>query len=97
MRRIRQPARRQRTTQRDQLVEPRERAGSVLEPTRPTAFRIERSRLLRDAGLSDLADAELRYGARGDGQPQLLGMAQDGARQVLLVIPPPQVTNRLKT
>ena len=44
------------------------------EPTRPTALRIERSRLLRDAGLSDFADAELRYGARGDGQPQLLGM-----------------------
>lgn len=44
------------------------------QPTRPTALRIERSRLLRAAGLSDLADAELRFGARNDGQPQLLGM-----------------------
>lgn len=44
------------------------------EPTRPTAQRIERSRLLRSAGLADLADSELRYGARNDGQPQLLGM-----------------------
>jgi soluble lytic murein transglycosylase len=44
------------------------------EATRPTAVRIERSRLLRAAGLADFADAELRYGARNDGQPQLLGM-----------------------
>jgi soluble lytic murein transglycosylase len=44
------------------------------EQTRPTALRIERAQLLRSAGLDDLADAELRYGARNDGQPQLLGM-----------------------
>lgn len=42
--------------------------------TRPTTLRIERSRLLRSAGLSDLADSELRFGARTDGQPGLLGM-----------------------
>jgi soluble lytic murein transglycosylase len=42
--------------------------------TRPTALRIERSRLLRSAGLSDLAEGELRYGIRTDGQPVLLGM-----------------------
>jgi len=42
--------------------------------TRPTTLRIERSRLLRTAGLSDLADAELRFGARTDGQSPLLGI-----------------------
>jgi soluble lytic murein transglycosylase len=42
--------------------------------TPETAARIERSRLLRSAGLNDLADAELRFGARTDGQPTLLGL-----------------------
>jgi soluble lytic murein transglycosylase len=51
------------------------------EPARPTAARIERSRLLREAGLSDLADSELRFGARTDGQPQLLGMELAGAAE----------------
>ena len=44
------------------------------ENTPATAARIERSRLLRTAGLSDLADAELRFGAKNGGQPALLGM-----------------------
>ncbi len=44
------------------------------EGTRATALHIERSRLLRTAGLADLADAELRFGSRTDGQPALLGM-----------------------
>ena len=44
------------------------------EPTAATTARIERSRLLRGAGLPDLADAELRFGARTDGQPALLAM-----------------------
>jgi soluble lytic murein transglycosylase len=39
-----------------------------------TEMRIERSRLLREAGLNDLADAELRFGMRTDGQPALLAM-----------------------
>jgi soluble lytic murein transglycosylase len=39
-----------------------------------SAARIERSRLLRNAGLTDLADGELRFGARTDGQPSLLAM-----------------------
>jgi soluble lytic murein transglycosylase len=42
--------------------------------TAPTTARIERSRLLRSAGLSDLADSELRFGARRGGQPALLAM-----------------------
>jgi soluble lytic murein transglycosylase len=43
-------------------------------PTRATTVRIERSRLLRTAGLSDLSDGELRFGARNDGQPLFLGL-----------------------
>jgi soluble lytic murein transglycosylase len=44
------------------------------EPTAATTARIERSRLLRSAGLPDLADSELRFGARTDAQPALLAM-----------------------
>ncbi len=44
------------------------------QTTRETAVRIERSRLLRNAGLPDLADSELRFGAKTDGQPALLAV-----------------------
>jgi len=44
------------------------------EGTRASALRIERSRMLRAAGLTDLADSELRFGARTDCPPGLLGM-----------------------
>lgn len=44
------------------------------EPTRETAARIERSQALRAAGLSDLADGELRFGARTGAQPAWLAM-----------------------
>ena len=44
------------------------------EAARLTVLRIARSRLLRSAGLSDIADSELRFGARNGGQPALLGM-----------------------
>jgi soluble lytic murein transglycosylase len=44
------------------------------QTNQPTSVRIERSRLLRAAGLGDLADAELRYAARTDSQPVLAGM-----------------------
>jgi soluble lytic murein transglycosylase len=47
--------------------------------TTATTARIERSRLLRTAGLNDLADGELRFGARADGQPALLAMEMAGA------------------
>jgi soluble lytic murein transglycosylase len=49
------------------------------ESTPATAARIERSRLLRTAGLSDLADSELRFGARNGGQPALLAVELAGA------------------
>jgi soluble lytic murein transglycosylase len=45
-----------------------------VEPTAATRERIERSRLLRGAGLDDLADAELRFGARNESQPALLAI-----------------------
>jgi soluble lytic murein transglycosylase len=43
-------------------------------PTAATSLRIERSRLLRIAGFDDLADSELRFGAKTDGQAHLLAM-----------------------
>lgn len=47
-------------------------------PDAQTALRIDRARLLGSAGLPDLAQAELRFGARGmgqtGGQPYLLAM-----------------------
>ena len=49
------------------------------ESTAETNLRIERSRILRNAGLPDLADAELRFGARHGGQSPLLGMEMAAA------------------
>jgi soluble lytic murein transglycosylase len=51
------------------------------EATAATNARIERSRILRHAGLDDLADGELRFGARTDGQAPLLGMEMAGAAE----------------
>ena len=53
------------------LADPKPVASAA---TRVTALRIERARLLRTAGLADLADSELRFGSRTDGQPALLGI-----------------------
>lgn len=62
----------------------------VLDPTKATTEHIVRARLLRSAGLNDLADAELRFGARMDGQAGLLAMemaaAQDAPYQGLRVM-----------
>lgn len=44
------------------------------EPDAETALRIARARLLESAGLPDLAQAELRFGARNGGQPYLLAI-----------------------
>jgi len=49
------------------------------EKTPATSVRIERSRLLRTAGLNDLADGELRFGARNGGQTALLALEMAGA------------------
>jgi soluble lytic murein transglycosylase len=53
---------------------PQNEFAGKLEPAPETAVRIERARLLRSAGLPDLADTELRFGARAGGQPVLLAM-----------------------
>lgn len=45
-----------------------------VEPLSTATTRIGRSRLLRDAGLNDLADAELRFAARNGVQPVVLAM-----------------------
>ena len=44
------------------------------QPDAETSLRIARARLLESAGLPDLAQAELRFGARNGGQPYLLAM-----------------------
>jgi soluble lytic murein transglycosylase len=44
------------------------------QPSASTTLRIDRSRLLRAAGLSDLADSELRFGAHNGAQPTLMAM-----------------------
>jgi soluble lytic murein transglycosylase len=53
---------------------PERRVPAGQELSSATKLRIDRARLLAGAGLSDLAEAELRFGARTDGQPQLLAM-----------------------
>jgi len=57
----------------------RKPAPAPAQSASATIVRIERSRLLRTAGLGDLADSELRFGARTDGQPPLLAMEMAGA------------------
>ncbi len=42
--------------------------------TATTKDRIERAHLLANAGLDDLAESELRFGAKADGQPQLMAV-----------------------
>ncbi|HVW86827.1 MAG TPA: transglycosylase SLT domain-containing protein [Bryobacteraceae bacterium] len=54
---------------------PEHRDFSSSEPNAATKLRIERARLLMTAGLPDVADAELRFGAKTDNeQPHLLAM-----------------------
>ena len=54
---------------------PMHRDLSATQPNAPTEHRIQRARLLMDAGQPDLAEAELRYGAKMENeQPQLLAM-----------------------
>src|SRR5208283_5286033 len=54
---------------------PGRRDLSSTEPNAATARRIERARMLMTAGLPDLAEGELRFGSKLEGeQPQLLAM-----------------------
>jgi len=50
------------------------RAPESFEPTPLTKQRIERAHLLDLAGLDDLSEAELRFGAKADGQPQVIAI-----------------------
>jgi soluble lytic murein transglycosylase len=54
------------------LQKPGRPENFVANPT--TKERIERARLLASAGLDDFAEGELRYGAKVDGQPQLMAV-----------------------
>jgi soluble lytic murein transglycosylase len=65
-----------------------------MRPSPLTLSRIERGRLLESGGLDDLADSELRYGARHDGQPQLL--AVEMARQATARNEPDQAIRLIK-
>jgi len=50
------------------------RAPESFDPTPVTRQRLERARLLNVAGLDDLSEAELRFGAKADGQPQIIAI-----------------------
>jgi soluble lytic murein transglycosylase len=50
------------------------RAPESFDPTPLTRQRIERAHLLDIAGLDDQSEAELRYGAKVDGQPQVIAI-----------------------
>jgi soluble lytic murein transglycosylase len=50
------------------------RRTESFDPTPLTKQRIERARLLDTAGLDDLAESELRFGAKVDGQPQVIAI-----------------------
>jgi len=56
------------------VVWPVWRIEKKFEPTPATQARLDRARLLAAAGLEDLAEDELRYGARQEDQPHVLAM-----------------------
>ena len=59
----------------DDVDWPEHRDLSSTEPNDGTKLRIERSRLLRQAGLPDVADAEMKFGMASETeQPQLLAL-----------------------
>lgn len=51
------------------------RGSQQFLPNAISQFRIDRANLLADAGLDELADIELRYGASKEDQPAVMGMA----------------------
>jgi soluble lytic murein transglycosylase len=65
------------TSETDRFLVSLKLAGAQAIPSQPsqsTVAHIERSRVLRAAGLDDLADSELRFGCRSDGQSPLLSI-----------------------
>jgi soluble lytic murein transglycosylase len=53
---------------------PQKRAAVTFEASALSKQRIARARYLDGAGLADLAEAELRFAARNDGQPQVISV-----------------------
>jgi soluble lytic murein transglycosylase len=53
-------------------LRPRPKQSFLSSPL--TKERIERAHLLADAGLEDLSETELRFGAKADGQPQIMAL-----------------------
>ncbi len=58
----------------DNVVWPVRRYPEKFEPTSATKLRVERGRLLESAGLDQLCERELRFGAKTDGQPHVLAI-----------------------
>jgi soluble lytic murein transglycosylase len=65
-----------------------------MNPSSVTQARIARARLLASAGLDDLADSELRFGAKSDGQTQIT--AVEMARMALERDEPNQAIRMIK-
>ncbi|MDQ6699376.1 MAG: transglycosylase SLT domain-containing protein [Acidobacteriota bacterium] len=53
---------------------PNKKQFASLDPSPATKLRIDRARMLSAAGFPDWAEAELRFGAKNDGQPHVLAM-----------------------
>jgi soluble lytic murein transglycosylase len=53
---------------------PKDKQFAGFEPSKVTKERIERARLLVAAGLDDFAEAELQFGGKHDGQPQVIAV-----------------------
>ncbi len=58
----------------DSVPFPQKRAAVTFEASALTKQRLARARYLDGAGLADLAEAELRFAARNDGQPQVISV-----------------------
>ncbi len=76
-------------------VWPVQRYPGNFEPAPATQARIKRASLLERAGLEDLAERELRYGALTDGQPHVLGVHL--AQRIAKYDSPPRAMRLLKS
>jgi soluble lytic murein transglycosylase len=77
------------------VVWPVRRFQKTFDPAPATRARIERARLLDSAGLEDLAETELRYGARKEDQPHVLAIHM--AEIVGKHIPPHRTLHLIKS
>ncbi len=76
--RLRSVANAERSTEAAQFLSsiqsPKRKRGESFEATAATRQRVERARLLATGGLEDLAEIELRFGAKTDSQPHVLAL-----------------------